>query len=351
MKPTTCASAWPTRSRPRSQLADGLVEIARVDGEDAGFLRAASRAPSTASRCPSSTPRLFSFNSPHGACPRCTGLGAQLEIDPDADRPRRRRSRSRRRARAVERRTARASSTSSSTALARALRVRRSTRPGASCPKEQQDLSCTARATSELRHLPAAARALARLHDAVRGHHPGLERRYRETESALQKERHREYMTHAAVPGVRRRAAASPSRSRSRSASSNIDQFAQLVGTRRARVLRRGSSSRETERMIAERVLARDPRAARVPRRRRARLPDARPRRGDALGRRGAAHPARDADRLEPGRRAVHPRRAVDRPAPARQRSACIATLERLRDLGNTVIVVEHDEETMRAAD
>ena len=26
---------------------------------------------------------MFSFNSPHGACPRCTGLGAQLEIDPD----------------------------------------------------------------------------------------------------------------------------------------------------------------------------------------------------------------------------------------------------------------------------
>ena len=26
---------------------------------------------------------VFSFNAPHGACPRCTGLGAQLEIDPD----------------------------------------------------------------------------------------------------------------------------------------------------------------------------------------------------------------------------------------------------------------------------
>jgi excinuclease ABC subunit A len=37
--------------------------------------------------------------------------------------------------------------------------------------------------------------------------------------------------------------------------------------------------------------------------------------------------------------------------APARQRSRHIATLERLRDLGNTVIVVEHDEETMRRAD
>ncbi|MBI2595647.1 excinuclease ABC subunit UvrA [Candidatus Daviesbacteria bacterium] len=29
-------------------------------------------------------PRLFSFNSPHGACPGCTGLGTLLEIDPDA---------------------------------------------------------------------------------------------------------------------------------------------------------------------------------------------------------------------------------------------------------------------------
>ena len=28
-------------------------------------------------------PRTFSFNSPHGACPDCTGLGARLEIDPE----------------------------------------------------------------------------------------------------------------------------------------------------------------------------------------------------------------------------------------------------------------------------
>ena len=31
---------------------------------------------------PELQPRIFSFNSPHGACPRCTGLGS-LEIDPD----------------------------------------------------------------------------------------------------------------------------------------------------------------------------------------------------------------------------------------------------------------------------
>jgi excinuclease ABC subunit A len=29
-------------------------------------------------------PRNFSFNNPHGACPDCTGLGARLEVDPDA---------------------------------------------------------------------------------------------------------------------------------------------------------------------------------------------------------------------------------------------------------------------------
>jgi len=31
---------------------------------------------------PEMEPRLFSFNSPHGACPECTGLGIKLEIDP-----------------------------------------------------------------------------------------------------------------------------------------------------------------------------------------------------------------------------------------------------------------------------
>ncbi len=32
---------------------------------------------------PEIEPRTFSFNSPHGACPACTGLGMRLEVDPD----------------------------------------------------------------------------------------------------------------------------------------------------------------------------------------------------------------------------------------------------------------------------
>ena len=37
-------------------------------------------------------PRTFSFNTPHGACPDCQGLGSKLEIDPDLLIPDRERS-------------------------------------------------------------------------------------------------------------------------------------------------------------------------------------------------------------------------------------------------------------------
>ena len=42
------------------------------------------RLPATAGpSMPELEPRIFSFNSPHGACQRCTGLGSQMEIDPE----------------------------------------------------------------------------------------------------------------------------------------------------------------------------------------------------------------------------------------------------------------------------
>ena len=47
------------------------------------FSRSSSPAFTAASAWAKSRPRTFSFNSPHGACPACTGLGFKLEIDPD----------------------------------------------------------------------------------------------------------------------------------------------------------------------------------------------------------------------------------------------------------------------------
>ena len=63
-------------------LADGLVAIDVVDGEQMLFSEKFA-CPEHGVSLPELQPRIFSFNSPHGACPRCTGLGSQLEIDPD----------------------------------------------------------------------------------------------------------------------------------------------------------------------------------------------------------------------------------------------------------------------------
>ncbi len=65
-----------------------------------------------------------------------------------------------------------------------------------------------------------------------------------------------------------------------------------------------------------------DPPPARLPERRRPRVPDPRPAVVDAVGRRGAAHQPGDVARRVAGRHALRARRAVDRPAPARQPAA-----------------------------
>src|SRR6476619_1689831 len=63
-------------------LGEGLVVIDIVDGEELTFSERFACTEHGVS-LPELQPRIFSFNSPHGACPRCTGLGAQQEIDPD----------------------------------------------------------------------------------------------------------------------------------------------------------------------------------------------------------------------------------------------------------------------------
>src|SRR3712207_5170062 len=63
-------------------LADRLVTVDVVDGESLTFSERFA-CPFHGVGLPELEPRVFSFNSPHGACPRCTGLGAQQEIDPE----------------------------------------------------------------------------------------------------------------------------------------------------------------------------------------------------------------------------------------------------------------------------
>src|SRR5919112_1747331 len=75
-------------------LADGIIEVEGLPGrgEDMDTDPARPRVLTFSERfaclkcgtsMPELEPRIFSFNSPHGACERCTGLGSQREIDPE----------------------------------------------------------------------------------------------------------------------------------------------------------------------------------------------------------------------------------------------------------------------------
>ncbi|MCL2276302.1 MAG: excinuclease ABC subunit UvrA [Treponema sp.] len=67
------------------QTADGLmVVLINEDGKNSEQIFSQKNAcPDCGVSIPELQPRLFSFNNPYGACPGCTGLGVKLDFDPD----------------------------------------------------------------------------------------------------------------------------------------------------------------------------------------------------------------------------------------------------------------------------
>ncbi|MBR2592267.1 MAG: excinuclease ABC subunit UvrA, partial [Oscillospiraceae bacterium] len=63
-------------------LSEGLVRIAVVDGEEKLFSQSYA-CPEHGISVEELTPRMFSFNNPFGACEKCTGLGIFMKVDPD----------------------------------------------------------------------------------------------------------------------------------------------------------------------------------------------------------------------------------------------------------------------------
>jgi excinuclease ABC subunit A len=61
---------------------EGLVSVQLVNGEQFVFSERLA-CPDCGTSCPELTPRLFSFNSPQGACSACDGLGMHMEFAPD----------------------------------------------------------------------------------------------------------------------------------------------------------------------------------------------------------------------------------------------------------------------------
>jgi excinuclease ABC subunit A len=66
------------------ELADGIVEILNTDSNTTStYSQRYACVDHPEEDIPELEPRLFSFNAPQGACPVCTGLGSRLEVDPD----------------------------------------------------------------------------------------------------------------------------------------------------------------------------------------------------------------------------------------------------------------------------
>ncbi|MCH3972001.1 MAG: excinuclease ABC subunit UvrA [Oscillospiraceae bacterium] len=65
-----------------SSLTGGLIVVSPSEGEDILFSQNYA-CPEHGLGVDELTPQMFSFNNPSGACPKCTGLGVFMKIDPD----------------------------------------------------------------------------------------------------------------------------------------------------------------------------------------------------------------------------------------------------------------------------
>jgi excinuclease ABC subunit A len=348
-----------------SQLADGLVEILPVGssasppgptGSDEGRALDLSGTLLFSERfaclncgasMPEIEPRIFSFNSPHGACQRCHGLGFQRVIDPEL---------------IVPDPTLAISEgaldpwTKAASMYHRRLLEAVAESSGIDISTPWQDLTQAERelllaGTGDEKHTVSYKNRFGRRR-TYNVRFPGmlssLERRYETTDSENTRERVEELMAMQPCPacdGARLR----PESLAVTVGGLNISEFTRF-SARAALAWVDKLVLNETERAIAHLVL---------------REVSERLRFLDSVGigylsleRAAATLSGGEAQRIrlatQIGSSLVGVMYILDEPSIGlhqRDNEKLIDTLARLRDLGNTVIVVEHDEGTMRAAD
>jgi excinuclease ABC subunit A len=329
-----------------AQLADGLVVIDVVDGPEMTFSEKFA-CPDHGVSLPELQPRIFSFNSPHGACPRCTGLGHQQEIDPDLLVPDPTLSIGEG---ALVPWALGNSGFYESVVQAIADRYEIDLEePWQDLTEEQRNLFLYGtdgeRIYVSYRNRMGRRRAYTM---AFEGLVPSLERRYRDTDSSQQRERIEEYMSFRPCP-VCNGARLKPEVLAVTVGDKNIHEFTRMSVTRALEFLD-GLELNETDQLIGSRVIKEI----------KERLTFL-----DNVGvgyldldRTAATLSGGEAQRLrlatQIGSQLVGVLYILDEPSIGlhqRDNGKLIGTLERLRDLGNTVLVVEHDEQMMRSAD
>mgnify|MGYP003369245462 FL=1 len=332
-----------------SNLAGGLVVI-NVVGEDRDILFSQNYA---CEDCGVSieelTPRMFSFNNPFGACPTCTGLGSQLKVDPDLIIPNKNLSILEGAITASGWNNIKSDGISRMyfDALAKKYRFKLDT-PVKNLSKEALDVILYGTKGEELTLHYDQPRGKGTLHQAFEGICNNLERRYKETQSDAVRKELEDCMSQNPCPTCHGR------RLRRESLAVtvggiDIDTFCHKSVTEALDFMEHLELT-ETQQMIAAQILK-----------------EIKNRLGFlrsvglqylTLSRSAASLSGGESQRIrlatQIGSSLMGVLYILDEPSIGlhqRDNDKLLKTLQDLRDLGNTLLVVEHDEDTMRAAD
>ena len=328
-------------------LADGLLTVDVVGGEELKFSQNYA-CPEHGVSIEELTPRMFSFNNPFGACPTCTGLGMQYAIDPDLVLPDRSLS--------INEGAIRASGWSVKdgtiarmyfTGLAAHYGFSLDT-PIKELPKKIVDIILYGNGKERFKVTRTGEYGHGEYSATFEGVIPNLQRRYEQTTSDWAKRELEVYMREIPCPtcGGKR---LKPESLSVTVGDKNIVELTQLSVTEALAFFDTLELS-EREKLIAGRVLK-----------------EVRERLGFlnsvglnylTLSRRSGTLSGGESQRIrlatQIGSYLMGVLYILDEPSIGlhqRDNDKLLATLKRLRDLGNTLIVVEHDEDTMRAAD
>jgi len=296
------------------------------------------------------TPRMFSFNSPSGACPACSGLGGLKKINPDILLPDRSLSLRQGGLDAFGFHSSEEGSMSGQViqALGKKYGFTMDTPIAEFSPEALHALlyGMEKKEAIEVQYSYASGSGTYRTH--FEGIIPVMERRYRETASETMKHLYEECMTEELCPechGDRLKPAALAVTVHGK----NIAQVSNM-SIRDARAYFHSMELTETERIIAAQIMKElDARTGFLVDVGLSYLTFSRAA-GSLSG--GEAQRIRLATQI--GSALMGVLYVLDEPSIGlhqRDNHRLIRTLEKMRDLGNTMLVVEHDEDTMHAAD
>ena len=332
-----------------SNLSGGLV-VVNVVGEDRDILFSQNYA---CEDCGVSieelTPRMFSFNNPYGACPACTGLGSQLKMDPELIIPNKDLS--------ILEGAITASGWSNIKsdgiarmyfdALAKKYRFKLDT-PVKNLSPEVMDVILYGTRGEELTLHYDQPRGKGTLHQAFEGICNNLERRYKETQSDAMRRELEDCMSECPCPTCQGR------RLRKESLAVtvgglDIDAFCRKSVTQALDFVDHLELT-EVQMRIAERILKEI--KSRLGFLQSVGLQYLTLSRGAGSLSGGESQRIRLATQI--GSSLMGVLYILDEPSIGlhqRDNDMLLKTMQDLRDLGNTLLVVEHDEDTMRAAD